>query len=310
MTLTVFTAPKPFTDSHIDTIQRNALQSWLHLGPGVDVIMLGDEAGIPEVAAEYGVRHIREVACSNYGTPLISSIFELARKAIDNPLLAYINADILVLPDFVQTAKQVAERAETFLIIGQRWDLEVRELLDFSPSWEADLRARVKTDGKLHVPRGSDYFIFPSHCFTQVPDFAVGRSMWDNWMIYHALKSKWATVDATETATVIHQNHDYSHLPGGLPHYRQPETQNNIRLAGGKRRTMFISDATFQLVNGKIASPPFSWKRFLRSIEVYPVLKMDSYFLAQVLYAIYHPARAYRKTRRWIKRYLRQLLKR
>src|SRR4030066_1322341 len=148
MTLTVFTAPKPFTDPHIDTIQRNALQSWLRLGPGGDVIMLGDEAGMPEVAAEYGVRHIREVACSSYGTPLISSIFELARKAIDNPLLAYVNADILVLPDFVQTAKQVAERAETFLIIGQRWDLEVRELLDFSPGWEADLQARVKTDGK------------------------------------------------------------------------------------------------------------------------------------------------------------------
>ena len=310
MTLTIFTAPKPFTNPHVATIQRNALQSWLHLGSDVDVIMLGDEAGMPEVAAEYGVRHIREVAVSSYGTPLISSIFELARKATDNPLLAYVNADILVLPDFVQTAKQVAEQAGNFLIIGQRWDLDVSELLDFSPGWEERLQARGKSDGKLHVSRGSDYFIFPSYCFTQVPDFAVGRSMWDNWMIYYALKSKWATVDATGTATVIHQNHDYSHLPGGLPHYRQPETQNNIRLAGGKRRAMYISDANFQLVNGKLTSPPFTWQRLLRSIEVFPVLKMDSYFLAQVFFAIYHPARAFRKTRRWIKRQLRRLLKR
>lgn len=310
MTLTIFTAPKPFTDPHISTIQRNALQSWLHLGAGIEVIMLGDETGMAEVADEYGIRHIRQVACSSYGTPLISSIFEMARKASDNPFLAYVNADILVLPDFVQTAKQVAAQAENFLIIGQRWDLDVHELLDFSPGWEEHLQARIISEGKLHVPRGSDYFIFPSHCYTQVPDFAVGRSMWDNWMIYHALKSQWVTVDATASATVIHQNHDYSHLPGGLPHYRQPETQNNIRLAGGRRRAMYISDANYHLVNGKLASPPFSWKRLLRSIETFPILKMNSYFLAQMLFTIYHPQRAFRKTRRWIKRRMRQLLKR
>lgn len=309
MTLTIFTAPKPFTNPHIATIQRNALQSWLHLGPGVDVIMLGNEAGMAEVAAEYGVRHIPEVACSSNGTPLISSIFEMARKAVDNPLQAYINADILLLPDFVQTARQVAEQAENFLIIGQRWDMDIRELLDFSEGWEDRLRARIKTEGKLHPPVGSDYFIYPSHCFTQVPDFAVGRSMWDNWMIYHALKSKWATVDATGAATIIHQNHDYSHLPGGRPPYRLPETQNNIRLAGGKRRTMYIGDANYQLANGKLTPPPRTWQRFLRSIEVFPVLKMDSYFLAQVLFVIYHPVKTFRKTRRWIKRQLRRILK-
>jgi hypothetical protein len=117
-------------------------------------------------------------------------------------------------------------------------------------------------------------------------------------------------VDATNAATIIHQNHDYSHLPGGRPPYRLPETQNNIRLAGGKRRAMFIGDANCQLANGKLSSPPFSWKRLLRSIEVFPVLKMDSYFLAQVMFVIYHPAKAFRKTKRWIKRQLRGLLKR
>lgn len=309
MTLTIFTAPKPFTNPHIATIQRNALQSWLHLGPGVDVIMLGDEIGMAEVAAEYGIRHIREVALSSYGTPLISSIFELARKAIDNPLQAYINADILLLPDFVQTAVRVAEQAKNFLIIGQRWDMDIHELLDFSEGWEDRLRARIKAEGKLHRPVGSDYFIYPSNCFTKVPDFAVGRSMWDNWMIYHALKSKWATVDATGTVTIIHQNHDYSHLPGGLPHYRQPETKENIRLAGGRRRIMYISDANFQIVRGKLISPRLTWKRFLRLVETFPVLKIDSYFLAQILFIIYHPIKAYRKTRRWVIRNLRQLLK-
>jgi hypothetical protein len=204
----------------------------------------------------------------------------------------------------------VAEQAEKFLIIGQRWDLEVTERMDFSPGWEERLMTRVKSEGKLHVPRGSDYFIFSSQCFTQVPDFAVGRSMWDNWMIYQALKSRWATVDATGAATIIHQNHDYSHLPGGLPHYRQPETQVNIRLAGGRRRAMYISDANSRLVDGKLVPIPLNWQRLMRSIEVFPVLKMDSYFLAQVFFAIFHPGRAFRKTRRWLKGQAHRLLKR
>ena len=44
--LTIFTAPKPFTDPHIALIQRNAILSWLHLGPRVAVILLGEELGL------------------------------------------------------------------------------------------------------------------------------------------------------------------------------------------------------------------------------------------------------------------------
>jgi hypothetical protein len=45
--LTIFTSPKPFTKNpHINLIQRNAIQSWLHLGPEVEVFMMGDEAGM------------------------------------------------------------------------------------------------------------------------------------------------------------------------------------------------------------------------------------------------------------------------
>ena len=39
--LTIFTAPKPFTDPRIDIIQRNAIRSWLSLGEDVGVILVG-----------------------------------------------------------------------------------------------------------------------------------------------------------------------------------------------------------------------------------------------------------------------------
>ena len=83
--LTIFTAPKPFTNPHIALIQRNAIRSWMSLGPQVEVILLGEEAGLAESAAECGVKHLPEVARNASGTPLVSSMFDLARQHSRQP---------------------------------------------------------------------------------------------------------------------------------------------------------------------------------------------------------------------------------
>ena len=62
--LTVFTAPKPFTNPHINNIQRNAIQSWIHLGSEVEVLLMGNEQGMAEVASEFNLCHFAEVKCS------------------------------------------------------------------------------------------------------------------------------------------------------------------------------------------------------------------------------------------------------
>ena len=43
--ITLFTAPKPFTNPHIALIQRNALRSWQALGTEVEVLLIGQEEG-------------------------------------------------------------------------------------------------------------------------------------------------------------------------------------------------------------------------------------------------------------------------
>jgi len=47
--ITLFSAPKPFTDLHIAMIQRNAIKSWTLLSD-VEVILLGEETGLAEAA--------------------------------------------------------------------------------------------------------------------------------------------------------------------------------------------------------------------------------------------------------------------
>ncbi len=281
--LTIFSAPKPFIDSHIDTIQRNAIQSWRHLGPEVEVLLVGDETGLAEVATEYGVSLLAEVSCNDSGTPLVNSIFSLAREYNDSRYMAYVNADILLTSDLLDATRQLDKYYSSerpFLLIGQRWDLEVDRLLDFSTKsggWEYRLREEVKRLGRLHRPSGSDYFVFPRSIFLEMPDFAIGRAGWDNWMIYHALRQSWPVIDGTSSVMIVHQSHDYRHLSGGKPHYNQAESQRNMELAGGLANMYMVLDANLQLVKGQIRRAPLTPMRFIQGMERWLMPKDGSF---------------------------------
>lgn len=284
--ITIFSAPKPFTDPHIATIQRNALTSWTKL-PEVRVVLLGDEPGLAEIAAELGVIHLRELPRSPSGAPRMDAMFRLAREASPTPLYAIVNADILLLEDFVETAKKVAGQREKFVVMGQRWDLDQSTLLDFSTGWQTKLRSKVKSQGALHRPAGSDYFLFPILCYREIPPFTIGRAGWDNWMIYHARQSRFPAIDATAEVLVIHQNHNYAHLPGGQPHYKHPETDENIRLAGGRAMTRFtLLDTDFRLENGQIRPQKLDGARLWRHIEAWPLLSLGSTRLSNALWKL------------------------
>ncbi len=307
--LTIFTAPKPFTDSHIGCIQRNAIMSWVALGPEVQVILIGDEPGMEEAAGETGAVHLRHVERNEHGTPLVSSVFTLARGYDQAPFLAYVNSDILLFDDFLEATRAAAASDRPFVIVGQRWDLDVEEALDLMPGWQARLRNDARSTGHLHPAGGSDYFAFPRECYADVPPFAIGRAGWDNWMIYHARKQGWRVIDATSSVLIVHQSHDYGHLPGGLPHYRLPESERNVELAGGRRVIFSLQDATHQLVDGRVRPRPLGWAGLVRGVETFPILTLGSPGLAQFIYSLVHPVRAFRELRGWAGGKVKQFLK-
>jgi hypothetical protein len=293
--ITLFSAPKPFTDPHIAMIQRNAITSWTLL-PDVEVILLGEETGLAEAAQELGVKHIPIVARNESGTPLISSMFQLARENSNSDLLCIVNADMILMPDFLEATRRVVELKDKFVLLSQRWDLDVTQPLDFSNSWENRLKSIVHDQGVLHRPAGSDFFLFPLSTFHEVPNFTIGRAGWDNWMIYKARKEGWAVIDCTLSIMIVHQNHDYSHLPDGRPHYEHPDTNENIRLAGGQANIRYtILDSTHQLTDGKLTRPKMTSLRFMRKLELF--LRVIFFFLPED--AIENIARP----KRWQKRF-------
>ena len=277
--ITLFSAPKPFMNPHIMVIQRNAIKSWTLL-PEVEVILLGSETGLAETARELGVKHISDVKCNDKGTPLISSMFQLARQNSESGLLCIINADMILMSDFFEAARRSLLQRDKFVLVSQRWDLDVTEPIPFIPGWQDRLSSMVHQKGQLHRPAGSDFFLFPRSMFREVPDFTIGRAGWDNWMIYKARKEKWSVIDGTPSVMIVHQNHDYSHLPGGKPHYEHPDTNENIRLAGGQANIRYtILDATHQLVGGKLVRPKMTSLRFMRLLEL--LLRRIFFFLPE-----------------------------
>jgi hypothetical protein len=283
--VTFFSAPKPFTDPHIVTIQRNAVKSWTLL-PDVDVLLIGAEEGVGEAANDLGVRHLPDVKCADTGTPIISSMFQLARENSDSDLLCIINTDMLLMPDFLEAARRLRSlfrrhvQRDKFVLLSQRWDLDVTEPIKFSDGWQSRLRSTIHSQGELHRPAGSDFFLFPKSCYTDVPDFAIGRAGWDNWMIYKARQEKWPVIDCTPLVMIVHQNHDYRHLPGGKSHYTHPETDENIRLAGGPAAVRYtILDATHRLKDGKLVRPAFTRLHFWRKVELF--LRRILFFLPE-----------------------------
>jgi hypothetical protein len=299
--LTLFSAPKPFTNPHIAVIQRNAIKSWTLL-PDVQVILLGGETGLAEAARELGVKHIPNVKCNDNGTPLISSMFQLVRDASQrshSDLLCIINADMILMPDFLEAVHSSRLLRDRFVLLSQRWDLDIIQPIEFTEGWDKRLKTSVHTQGQLHRPAGSDFFLFPLSSYIDIPDFAIGRAGWDNWMIYKARKEKWTVIDCTPSVMIVHQNHDYSHLPGAKPHYEHPDTNENIRLAGGEANIRYtILDATHQLApGGKLVRPKLSYLLFMRGVELF--LRKIFFFLPEKM--IENVARP----KRWKKRIMK-----
>jgi hypothetical protein len=164
-------------------------------------------------------------------------------------------------------AQTVANQVGKFLVVGQRWDLEQTESLQFTPQWDQRLQKEVHARGELHAPSGSDYFIFPREIFMDMPPFAIGRAGWDNWMIYQSLKNQWPVIDATHDLMIIHQNHDYGHLPGGVPHYDLEETKINAELGGGMHHMYMTLDSSHEIIGHKIRKARPTRDRFLRLLE-------------------------------------------
>lgn len=248
--ISIFTCPKPFRGEDADR-QMNALESWSRMSPEPELILVGDDPGVERVADRLGATWVEEVERNPAGTPLVSDLFEKGQAHARYDHLAYINTDIITLSSFAEALDPVAARLDDWLVVGRRWDLDLEGRLEFEHGdWRRRLREEVEERGRLHGWTGLDYFLFRKGLYPRIPPFAIGRFVWDNWLVYAARKQGVPVVDATDVVTIVHQNHGYGHLEEGDDEDdpgETPEIARNRRLAGTRVDTFCVADASYVL---------------------------------------------------------------
>jgi hypothetical protein len=270
--LSLFSIPKSFAGD-IGRLQRNAIGSWRALAPNAEIILLGDDSGVAAFAPTVGAVQIAEVARTAWGTPRVDDIFARAERAARCDLLCYVNADIILTRSFFNAVQRMADCRRPFLLVSQRWDLDFNGLINFGdPAWEENLQAEVDARGQLHPLSGIDFFLYRKGFWNAIPPFGVGRTMWDNWLIYHARASGAMLVDATPGVRIVHQNHEYGHHAGGKQGvWGGAEAEHNLALAGGLDHYFTIEDATHTLAARRLR-PILRADRVRRWWRTLPVL--------------------------------------
>eukprot|EP01010_Urceolus_cornutus_P003651 NODE_522_length_1576_cov_278.886706_g398_i0.p1 GENE.NODE_522_length_1576_cov_278.886706_g398_i0~~NODE_522_length_1576_cov_278.886706_g398_i0.p1 ORF type:complete len:398 (+),score=70.04 NODE_522_length_1576_cov_278.886706_g398_i0:101-1294(+) len=253
--LTFFTTPKACVTPQIATIQRNALRSWAALRPKPTLVVFGDEKGARALAAFVSALHVPNVdrhrphgvssENSTLGPPLLGPLFRRAAQVAPADVYVFLNCDILLPQMTIVALSSAFFHFERFLMVLQRFRMNVVENLTFDAEqkWQRNLlRDCMNVSAQHDILRqhrscildqanAIDFFAFTANFFTdQLPDFIIGRPVYDNWLLSHALKSGGMVVDATNIVLAIHQNHDYSHVPEGSDYWATAEGAHNREL--------------------------------------------------------------------------------
>ena len=234
--LTIFSTTKRF-EGLFDVIQRNAIRSWTMLRPGAQILIFGDDPGTAEACRALGVEHHPEVATNEFGTPLVSDMFRRAQELASHPTLCFVNADVMLTDETLLAAERVSSWTDRFLMVGRRLDIDLTEPFDFDDGrWQERLKERARREGEPKSEVWIDWFVFSRGLYEHLPEFAIGRSGYDNWLLWRAASEGAPLIDATAYVPLIHQRHDYSHAGGKKRVWEGAEAQRAHDLVGPSPR--------------------------------------------------------------------------
>ena len=164
---------------------------------------------------------MRGVRTSPSGVPLLNDMLSRVRASSRTPLLAFVNADIVLGPSFGRAMEAVCavfDEGTPFLVIGRRFDVSLEAPLDFDdPAWVDRLDAAAAAPG-AHMQNElyKDYFVFSRSLWgdADVPPLTVGRAAVDDWIVKSGLL-RGPVVDISLAVPAFHANHSYWHVAGG-----------------------------------------------------------------------------------------------
>ena len=250
--ITLFATPRDFSGIY-KTIQENAFSSWRSLSPEIQIIIFGDSVGAKENAIKINAEYVVNIKCSDKGVPLLSDLFIQADKLAKYPIMTFINADIILPNNFLESIVILSSSLDKYLMVGHRWDMDVEEKIKFDDlNHQKGFWNNAKDKSIKHNCTAIDYFIYKRNQWKNIPDFIIGRLGYDNWLIWNARRRFIPVVDASDFLMVIHQNHEsiYHTIKHNPKQYNDKEANHNFNLINGK--TLNLLDCNYNFNNKKI----------------------------------------------------------
>ena len=194
--ITIFTHVRPF-ENEFDAIQRTAIASWQTQGVDTQVVLFGDDLDSRLIAKGLGINWLpSKVTPMNY--PSFAHLFIDIETHYPSDWYLEVSSDIVL--SGLNIALPILESwAHLFtrpLVIGQRIDVEVGPHSRVIPQY--------------HPPSAVDYFLYKKGTLGDIPLFNIGRTVYDNWLVW-AARDLWnmQVVNATEAITAYHLNHTH-----------------------------------------------------------------------------------------------------
>ena len=247
--LTLFSIPKAF-GGHIgaDPAQRGA--ELAALGHGVQVMLVGDEAGVAASAGSSASSHVPGVALSEHGTPRIDDAFARVDALAEHPLRCFVNADVVLLDDFLPAVTAVEAPFDRFLIVGataRPRRVEDDLVLDGAEPCRARSARAATRAARAARPR-STTSSSPPGLFDPLPPFVVGRARFDNWLVWQARAARAGRgCDAAPSSPSTSATTTRTSRAGSRRRTSAARRERNEELAGGSGRIYTIFDASHRL---------------------------------------------------------------
>lgn len=237
--LTIFTSCRSFQYQNFDTIQRNAIESWLHLDPKPEVILMGNDEGSEKVAAEYGIRYVPDIKYSDSGTPRFDTMFDKANELATNKYLLYASCDIVLFQDTMKALEILIKNfQDNFVgVVEKEGKAGLRELNREIQVGRKKYKMVLVLLGRQVVIIGFSLKVYTKmYCLfiLGVVHVIVGF-FWDAWR-------RGIMVDLTETVMIVDYLHNYTYMNSKV---RNQEIKYNRNLAGQNKR--HISHANWKM---------------------------------------------------------------
>lgn len=243
--ITLFTTAKSF-DGEARQRQFNALRSWKALHPEVEIFLFGKGSGYSQAAAELGLVWVENIATGESGCPRIDRMFAHIDQYAKHPVRAFLNCDILLLGNILDAVQRVD--LTRYLMVARRVNLDLREFIVGESEWQERLTQAIRRDGQIGRPTAIDMFLYRGDVWQDLPPLVVGRAGYDNFLVYHCRLNRVPVVNASDTVTLVHQNHDYSHVAGGVQEvWNDSDALRNYDATGSRDRLFSILDADWRL---------------------------------------------------------------